>query len=121
MESTRFLLAHIGYLNRLIFFKNYFHYYTDGSRKDEIASFGGFADQLDNSPDAPSKRIALGAFSDRICDYSSIFTAEAEGIMPALTHIKMSPKADGKFVIFSDSKSVLESVPKQQQRHPERA
>ena len=94
-------------------FKNYFHYYTDGSKKDEIASFGGFADQPDNSPDAPSKRIALGAFSDRICDYSSIFTAEAEGIMRALTHIKMSPKADGKFVIFSDSKSVLESVQSQ--------
>ena len=82
-------------------------------KKDEVASFGGYADQLDDSLNAPRKRISLGPFLKRICNHSSIFTAEAEGIIYALKHIKVSPKIDGKFVIFSDSKSVLESVQSQ--------
>ena len=68
---------------------------------------------MDDSLNAPRERISLGPFLKRICNYSSIFTAEAEGIIYALKHIKVSPKIDGKFVIFSDSKSVLESVQSQ--------
>ena len=70
-------------------------FYTDGSKKDEIASWGMYSE--------------LGVASARICDDSSIFTAEVEGINRALRHIEINPKLTGKFVVFSDSKSVLES------------
>ena len=71
-------------------------FYTDGSKKDEIASWGMYSE--------------LGVASARICDDSSIFTAEVEGINRALRHIEINPKLTGKFVVFSDSKSVLESI-----------
>ena len=77
-------------------FSGYIQFFTDGSKKDDIASFGGFSE--------------YGVFSSRICDFSSIFTAEVEGIKRALDHIDNSPTDNGKFVIFSDSKSVLESI-----------
>ena len=76
---------------------DYEQYYTDGSKKDEKASFGGY------SPEH-------GVFSSRICNHSSVFTAEIEGINRALDHIEKSCMYSGKFVIFSDSKSVLESI-----------
>ncbi len=84
-------------------FSDYFHYYTDGSKKDEISSYGGSS--------------GFGTFSRRICDHSSIFTAEAEGIIHALKHIRASPCLNGKFVIFSDSKSVLESIQTQNSKN----
>ena len=42
--------------------------------------------------------------------HSSIFTAEAEGIRLSLRFILVSPWQFGRFVIFSDSKSVIESL-----------
>ena len=98
-------------------YSDYAHYYTDGSKKDEIASYGGCADQLEDPKNGSGKRISLGVFSRRICDNSSIFTAEAEGIIHALKHIKTSPRFRGKFVIFSDSKSVLESIQSQNSKN----
>ena len=41
---------------------------------------------------------------------NSIFTAELGGINRALDHIAKNPRITGKYVIFSDSKSVLESI-----------
>ena len=81
-------------------YDNYLAFYTDGSKKDEIASWGMYSE--------------LGVASARICDDSSIFTAEVEGIKRALQHVAINPRITGKFVIFSDSKSVLESI-----QHPE--
>ena len=77
-------------------YSDYLAFYTDGSKKDEIASWGMYSE--------------YGVASARICDDSSIFTAEVEGINRALRHIEINPRITGKFVIFSDSKSVLESI-----------
>ena len=98
-------------------FSDYIHYYTDGSKKDEISSYGGYSDQLDISSEVSDKRETLGSFSRRICNNSSIFTAEAEGIKHALRHIRASPSLNGKFVVFSDSKSVLESLQSQNSKN----
>ena len=72
---------------------------------------------MEDPKNGSGKRISLGVFSRRICDNSSIFTAEAEGIIHALKHIKTSPRFRGKFVIFSDSKSVLESIQSQNSKN----
>ena len=71
-------------------------FYTDGSKKDERTSFAVKHD--------------FGLSTNRIRDHASIFTAEAEGIKRALRFILAIPIDRGKFVIFSDSKSVLESL-----------
>ena len=71
-------------------------FYTDGSKKDERTSFSVCHD--------------FGTSSSRINDHASIFTAEAEGIKRAINFILTSPREEGQFVIFSDSKSVLESL-----------
>ena len=47
----------------------------------------------------------------------SIFTAEVEGINRALTHIDVSPRDHGQFVIFCDSKSVLECIENQSSKN----
>ena len=86
-------------------YKKHIHYFTDGSKKDEISSYGGFCPEY------------LGVFSRRICNHSSIYTAEAQGMIHALKHIKVSPSLNGKFVIFSDSKSVLESIQTQNSKN----
>ena len=80
-------------------YKDHVHFYTDGSKKDDISSYGGWS--------------VYGVFSSRICKFSSIFTAEAEGIKRALSHIDVFPSDNGRFVIFSDSKSVLECIENQ--------
>ena len=75
-------------------YNGYHQLYTDGSKQDEVASFG--------------LHCELGDISKRILDGSSIFTAELEGIQQALRAIDVSTLK--KFVIFCDSKSVLESI-----------
>ena len=77
-------------------FPDFQEFYTDGSKKHERTSF--------------SVRHDYGLSSNRIRDHASIFTAEAEGIKRALRFILAIPRYRGKFVIFSDSKSVLESL-----------
>ena len=80
------------------------HFYTDGSKKEDQASYGVVSE--------------FGVSSARILDGSSIFTAEFEAIKRALKHIAISPRQKGWFVIFSDSKSVLESIQEQDSRNP---
>ena len=75
-------------------YNGYHQLYTDGSKQDEVASFG--------------LHCELGDISKRILDGSSIFTAELEGIQQALRAIDVSTLK--KFVVFCDSKSVLESI-----------
>ena len=75
-------------------YNGYHQLYTDGSKQDEVASFG--------------LHCELGDISKRILDGSSIFTAELEGIQQALRAIDVSTLK--KFVIFCDPKSVLESI-----------
>ena len=77
-------------------YNGYHHIYTDGSKEDEVASYGLWCDA---KPEGTSARIRDG---------SSIFTAELEGIKFALRYIRISFRK--KFVIFCDSKSVLESI-----------
>ena len=60
------------------------------------------------------QRVSL---SDRIEDDSSIFTAELEAIDAALDLISEC-KDHKKFVIFSDSKSALESIQNQISKNP---
>ena len=85
-------------------YKRHIHFYTDGSKKEDQASYGVFSE--------------FGVSSARILDGSSIFTAEIEAIKRALKHIAISPRQGGWFVIFSDSKSVLESIQEQDSRNP---
>ena len=71
-------------------------FYSDGSKLEERTSFAVKHD--------------YGVVAQRIADHSSIFTAEAEGIRLSLRFILVSPWQFGRFVIFSDSKSVIESL-----------
>ena len=83
---------------------SYIHVYTDGSKSNEKASYGIY------SP--------WGTVSRRIANYSSIFTAEMEAIKYVLTQIRSSARSSKKIVIFSDSKSVLESIEIQESKNP---
>ena len=77
-------------------YDGYHHIYTDGSKEEEVASYGIWCDAKEEG------------YSARILNGSSIFTAELEGIKFALRYIRTSTRQ--KFVIFCDSKSVLESI-----------
>ena len=89
-------------------YQNYFKIYTDGSKnEDGKVSYCAFF------PDIYSSNL-----SNRITDGASIFTAEAMAISKALSYIKISPRTDRRFVIFSDSKSVLESIANQETKNP---
>ena len=59
-----------------------------------------------------------GNLSNRITNESSIFTAELEAIKSALNWVSISPRSKKKYVIFSDSKSVLESIYSQESKNP---
>ena len=83
---------------------DYTHCYTDGSKFNEKASFGIHS--------------SLGTVSRRISNDSSIFTAEMEAIKMILTNISKSARPRNKFVIFCDSKSVLESIYIQESKNP---
>ena len=78
-------------------FPEYQPFYTDGSKIDQRTSV--------------AVKHIFGVCSFRIADHSSIFTAECFGIKLALNLILRIPVAECmKYVIFSDSKSVLESL-----------
>ena len=72
--------------------KNYQQIYTDGSKEDSKVGCAVIADNHSNM--------------QRIPDDSSIFTAEAKAIDLALDFISTCD-ANNKFIIFSDSLSVL--------------
>ena len=86
-------------------YSEYLHIYTDGSKHDEKSGYGLI---YDNNLSA----------SVKLKDHSSIFTAELEAIKRALRHIKISPRSNKKFVIFSDSKSALEVIDNQESNNP---
>ena len=77
-------------------YADYCAFYTDGSKQDERTSFAVKHD--------------FGVVPVRIADNSSIFTAEAEGIKLALRFVLISTREVDNYVVFSDSKSVLESL-----------
>ena len=86
-------------------YKNFQHFYTDGSKHEDRAGYGIY-----------NKDRTL---SRRISNDSSIFTAEIEAIRRVLLHIDEAPlRQDIKYVIFCDSKSVLESIDNQVSRNP---
>ena len=74
---------------------DYKHIYTDGSKDDMKVGCAVVSDDFSETM--------------RIPDGSSIFTAEAKAIDLALDHIA-NCETSNKFVIFSDSLSVLKSL-----------
>ena len=82
------------FLELLPYYDGHYRIFTDGSKVDEVAAYGMHCD--------------LGNLSTRLRNNSSIFTAELEGIHQALRFIRVSTM--NRFVIFCDSKSVLESI-----------
>ena len=93
-------------------YDGYIRIYTDGSKQEERAGFGVWYTSGNNQ--APF----LGTLSDRVADDSSIFTAEIAAIDGALQFIKDSNTYHRNFVIFCDSKSVLESIETQESKNP---
>ena len=75
-------------------YDDYYKIYTDGSKCNEKA--------------ASAFHCRFRTRSFRISNDASVFTAEAEAIKGALNFIRVSRRR--KFVIFSDSKSILESI-----------
>ena len=76
-------------------YKNYQHIYTDGSKEDSKVGCAVISDNHSNMQLIP--------------DDPSIFTAEAKAIDLALDFISTCD-ANNKFIIFSDSLSVLNWV-----------
>ena len=76
-------------------YKNYQQIYTDGSKKDSKVGCVVISDNHSNM--------------QRIPDDSSIFTAEAKPVDLALDFISTCD-AYNKFIIFSDSLSVLKAM-----------
>lgn len=72
--------------------------YTDGSKNDRAVSFAIYE---------PSSNIGIGRKIDK---NSSIFTAEAVAILSALKHIKNCNSGYNKWIVVSDSMSVLENL-----------
>ena len=86
-------------------YRGYHKIYTDGSKYENKAGYGISSN--------------LGSSSKRISNDSSIFTAEVEAIRRVLKHIdKAALNRDSKYVVFCDSKSVLESLCNQDSRNP---
>ena len=84
-------------------YDGYCKIYTDGSKCNEKS--------------ASAFHTAFGSTrSFRILDNSSVFTAEVEAIRAALKYIRISHMS--KFIIFSDSKSVLEALNSQDSKNP---
>ena len=85
-------------------YPDYLHIYTDGSKQDNLAAYGVHCN--------------YGNLSNRLTDDTSIFSAEIAAIHSSLKYIRISPRANRKFVIFCDSKSVLECIDNQESRNP---
>ena len=85
-------------------YKNYQQIYTDGSKEDSKVGCAVISDNHSNM--------------QRIPDDSSIFTAEAEAIDLALDFISTCD-ANNKFIIFSDSLSVLKAMNHTSSKNPQ--
>ena len=78
------------------------HIYTDGSKVGAKA--------------ASAYVCPYGTRGYRLRDGCSIFTAEIEAINKALTYVNVSTRK--RFVIFSDSMSVLQAIESQESKNP---
>ena len=85
-------------------YKNYQQIYTDGSKKDSKVGCAVSSDNHSNM--------------QRIPDDSSIFTAEAKAVDLALDFISTCD-ANNKFIIFSDSLSVLKAMNHTSSKNPQ--
>ena len=85
-------------------YKNYQQIYTDGSKEDSKVGCAVISDNHSNM--------------QRIPDDSSIFTAEAKAIDLALYFISTCD-ANNKFIIFSDSLSVLKAMNHTSSKNPQ--
>ena len=81
---------------------NFCHIYTDGSKVERKV--------------ASAYVCPYGTRSYRLRDGCSIFTAEVEAIDKALKYVKVSSVE--RFVIFSDSMSVLQAIESQESKNP---
>ena len=89
-------------------YKNYQQIYTDGSKEDSKVGCDVITDDHSNMQRIP----------DDIPDDSSIFTAEAKAIDLALDFISTCD-ANNKFIIFSDSLSVLKAMNHTSSKNPQ--
>ena len=85
-------------------YKSYQHIYTDGSKEDSKVGCAVISDNHSNMQHIP--------------DDSSIFTAEAKAIDLALDFISTCD-ANNKFIIFSDSLSVLKAMNHTSSKNPQ--
>ena len=85
-------------------YKNYQQIYTDGSKEDSKVGCAVISDNHSNM--------------QRMPDDSSIFTAEAKAIDLALDFISTCD-ANNKFIIFSDSLSVLKAMNHTSSKNPQ--
>ena len=91
-DSTLYCLH---YSELLESFTDYTHIFTDGSKDGDKTAAAFICQSFE--------------FSKRLPDKASIFTAELEAIVSALRYIKITTK-NNKFVVFGDSKSVLQAL-----------
>ena len=85
-------------------YKNYQQVYTDGSKEDSKVGCAVISDNHSNM--------------QRIPDDSSIFTAKAKAVDLALDFINTGD-ANNKFIIFSDSVSVLKAMNHTSSKNPQ--
>ena len=85
-------------------YDGYLHLYTDGSKQNEKAAF--------------AVHTNIKPIGFRLPNYSQIFTAETDAIYMALEMIKYSRRQNQSFVIFSDSKSLLDTIYSQESKNP---
>ena len=83
-------------------YSDFCHIYTDGSKVERKV--------------ASAYVCPYGTRSYRLRDGCSIFTAEVEAIDKALKYVKVSSVE--RFVIFSDSMSVLQAIESQESKNP---
>lgn len=83
-------------------YKDHSPIFTDGAREEDRVAAAAVTESV--------------VHTSRLSKHSSIFTAEARAIELALDHIISS--SDDKFIIFSDSKAVLQAMAKSSHRNP---
>ena len=86
-------------------YKNYQQINTDGSKEDSKVGCAVISDNHSNL--------------QRIPDNSSIFTAEAKAIDLALDFISTCDAINNKFIMFSDSLSVLKAMNHASSKNPQ--
>ena len=102
MSQTDPLVFQTKFHELLSDFLNYETIFTDGSKDGDTAG--------------PARVTPSDADKCRLPDSASIFSAEVKAIDLALDHIEQSRNLD--FIIFSDSLSVLQSLPNRHIENP---